>query len=161
MSDPLLSPSLSVAGPAPYRLSSVFWVAVFGGSLAATWVMAEESRRLGRADGVKWIWGIGLVGAVVSAIAAAGFAWTYDLAHTTGADHAEGVRFARLIGRVIAVVVFVVQRRRLDDAMRAWELGGRDPSSLWVNGVFACAAGGFAQAALAAAAVVLALWWRG
>ncbi|MGZ5431946.1 MAG: hypothetical protein ACXWH7_03390, partial [Thermoanaerobaculia bacterium] len=102
--DDLLRPTVAASvrkGPLPWRVSSQFWVAFFGGIPAVTAIAFLNARRLGAsARRQQWILLAGLV-AVAAFIAL--FAWIRGME--------DGARTMRIVGRVLAVVLFLVLAR--------------------------------------------------
>lgn len=135
----LLTPSISAAvrrGPAPWRVSSQFWVYFFGGVLAGGVIAYLNCARLGVSDRERWI--------VVASTATGLVATLVAAAVIPAADSTSSVRLA---SRVIAVVVgYLVVARVQRTAERASELRGMEPSSLWGPGFAALFTAGVLQA---------------
>ncbi|MGZ5442910.1 MAG: hypothetical protein ACXW31_07540 [Thermoanaerobaculia bacterium] len=129
--DDLLRPTVAASvrkGPLPWRVSSQFWVAFFGGIPAVTAIAFLNARRLGAsARRQQWILLAGLV-AVAAFIAL--FAWIRGME--------DGARTMRIVGRVLAVVLFLVLARiQREDDGRHRVFGSGEYASLWLPGVLA------------------------
>jgi hypothetical protein len=106
--DDLLRPSLQdVRSPAeggrPWRLTSQFYVAFFGGALAVTALAWLNAGRLGAAREVKrWILVSGLIGVVASVVVSYIF---------FGDDYGSAARIGyRVVGVVTSIVLYRLQR---------------------------------------------------
>lgn len=104
----LLRPSLQdvrdpAAGGRPWRLSSQFYVAFFGGALAVTALAWLNAGRLGATTEVKrWILVTGTVGVVASIVVSYMF---------FGDDYRGAARIAyRVVGVVTSIVLYRLQR---------------------------------------------------
>ena len=141
--DDLLTPSIAPAtstGPAPWRVSSQFWVYFFGGILAGGVIAYLNCIRLGVGDRERWIVvGSTAVGLVATLVAAAAIPTD------------ESTSSVRLASRVIAVVLgYLVVARVQRTAERASQLRNVEPSSLWGPGFAALFTAGVVQAVLVA-----------
>jgi hypothetical protein len=128
--DELLRPTIAPAVPRklPWRVSSQFWVAFFGGVPAVTAIAFLNSRRLGASAGKqRWI-------LVAGAIAlAASFALMGWLTVST-----EDGRTGRIAVRLLAVVLFLVLARiQRDEDGRHQVFGSGEYASLWLPGILA------------------------
>lgn len=129
--DDLLRPTVANSvrkGPLPWRVSSQFWVAFFGGIPAVTAIAFLNARRLGAsARRQQWILLAGIV-AVAAFIAL--FAWIRGME--------DGARTMRIVGRVLAVVLFLVLARiQREDDGRHRVFGSGEYASLWLPGLLA------------------------
>lgn len=138
--DGLLTPSITSApaGPAPWRVSSQFWVYFFGGVLAGGVIAYLNCARLGVSErGRQVVVASTAVGLVATLVAAA-------ILPTDGST--SGLRLAT---RVIAVVLgFFVVARVQRTAERAAQVRGVEPSSLWAAGFTALFTAGLLQTVL-------------
>jgi hypothetical protein len=131
--DDLLQPSITApvqkSGKLPWRVSSQFWVAFFGGVLAATPIAYINSLRLGAPKRVRqWIV---ISGIVATALYAGCFAIWFP---------AEP-RIVRFAGRVVAVLQYLVLARiQRGDDNRHQIFGSGAYASLWVPGLIAIVA---------------------
>lgn len=129
--DDLLQPTIAPAEkrPLPWRVSSQFWVAFFGGIPAVTAIAFLNARRLGlSASRQRWIVGAGVIGMVIS-IALMG--WL-----TMSME--DGRRTGRIATRVLAVVLFLVLARiQRDEDGRHQVFGSGEYASLWLPGILA------------------------
>lgn len=146
--DELLQPT--VAGVPkrrlPWRVSSQFWVAFFGGIPAVTGIALLNARRLGSSPRRQhWIV---LAGLLAMAAFLALFAWL------RGTD--DGMRTMRLIARVLAVVLFLVLARiQREDDGRHQVFGSGQYAPLWIPGILAAVISGLLLLALATVTVRL------
>ena len=153
----LFAPSLQgYAAPAtqdqPWRLSSQFWVAFFGGVLAATLIAWQNGKRLGlAADRLRLILLVGAAGLLLV------LGLTFILvpegaARLTGASR-SGVRLG---GRIVAVLAYLVfyQLQKGADRIYQYRSGG-NYGSLWRPGLIAVFAWGTLQAILTASVLAL------
>jgi hypothetical protein len=128
--DELLRPSVAEApkGRLPWRVNSQFWVAFFGGIPAVTAIAFLNSRRLGStARKQQWILVAGLV-AVAAFLAL--YAWL------RGTD--DSARTMRIVGRLLAVVLFLVLARiQREDDGRHQVFGSGQYARLWIPGILA------------------------
>ena len=147
--DELLKPTIAPqeARPLPWRVSSQFWVAFFGGVPAVTLIAFLNARRLGvEASRRRWI----LVAGVVC------FAITIGLMAWLGVK-AEHRTSTRLAARVVAVLLFFVFARiQRDEDGRHQVFGPGRYDSLWGPGIAAMVFG-WVVTFVAAFPVVLAL----
>ena len=108
MSDDLLQPSIgkTVSAPRkmPWRMQSQLWVAFFGGIAAVTTIAILNARRLGIDRRKQWL----MAGAGAVAFGVLLALWLRQPPAPTFIDFARGSRELRLIGRVIAVVLFLL-----------------------------------------------------
>jgi hypothetical protein len=152
--DELLRPSLQdvrrpAAGGRPWRLSSQFYVAFFGGALAVTALAWLNAGRLGATREVKRrILVAGTVGVVASVVVSYTF---------FGNDYGSAARIGyRVVGVVTSIVLFRLQR----SADRVYQF--RAPGShddqydrMLVPGLVAVVAGGVLQLAIVFAGMSL------
>ncbi|HEX6096964.1 MAG TPA: hypothetical protein VF432_11620 [Thermoanaerobaculia bacterium] len=130
--DDLLQPSVAPAEkrPFPWRVSSQFWVAFFGGIPAVTVIAFLNARRLGATARKQQ--GIVLSGVAAAVVFAGLFAWMQTM-------DASSRSMGRLAGRVLAVLLYLVLAhiQREDDG-RYQVFGGGQYASLWIPGILAC-----------------------
>ena len=128
--DDLLRPTVAETpkGRLPWRVSSQFWVAFFGGIPAVTAIAFLNARRLGSsARRQQWIVVSGLV-AVAAFLAL--YAWV------RGTD--DSARTMRIVGRLLAVVLFLVLARiQREDDGRHQVFGSGQYAPLWIPGILA------------------------
>jgi len=126
----LLQPTVTPAQkrPLPWRVSSQFWVAFFGGVPAVTAIAFLNARRLG-ASARKQQW-IVVAGTVAFLVMIALFAWL-------GVDRGNR-SVIRIAGRLLAVLLFLVLARIQRDEAGHHEIFGSDRyASLWGPGIVA------------------------
>jgi hypothetical protein len=144
--DDLFTPSLAggrrgvpAPGRRPWRLGSQFYVAVFGGPVAAGLVGYLNGKRLGLAGGrLAAIAGIGAVALVVVAAVAA-----------VVAQRSDESRPLRLVSMVGGAAAYVGIRQLQKDADRRHGIGRSDDESydsLWLPGFGIALLGGLAAA---------------
>lgn len=152
--DDLLRPSLQdvrspPAGGRPWRLSSQFYVAFFGGALAVTALAWLNAARLGATrETNRWILVTGTVGVLVSIVVSYIF---------FGNDYGSAARLAyRVVGVVTSLVLYRLQR----SADRVYQF--RTPESddeqydrMLAPGLVAILAGGVVQLAIVFAGMSL------
>jgi hypothetical protein len=129
----------------PWNPASNFYVAFFGGVIAATAIAYLNAARLHVEHFRARILAIGLTGVVVALVAA-------RLVADSVADDESGT-YVRLASRVVAVLVHFVFAAQLKQADRRFQITGGDYESLWTPGFLAVLAGGLAQAILLYAVV--------
>jgi hypothetical protein len=145
--DELLQPSVAPAEKRrlPWRVSSQFWVAFFGGIPAVTVIAFLNARRLGAsARKQQWI----VLAGLAAAVAFAGlFAWMQTM-------DAGSRSMGRLAGRVLAIVLYLVLAhiQREDDG-RHQVFGEGQYASLWIPGILACVISALALVGFALVAV--------
>jgi hypothetical protein len=112
----------------PWRVSSQFWVAFFGGVPAVTAIAFLNARRLG-ATGRKQGW-------ILLAAVAAVFVYVALFAAMRAMDGAP--QLMRIAGRAVAVALYLVlaQIQREDDG-RHQVFGSGQYASLWIPGILA------------------------
>lgn len=154
--DALLQPSVprdapSGPRPLPWRVSSQFWVAFFGGVLAVTAVALVNAKRLGVAK-ERRLW--------MGAVATLAFALVLGLwwANSEGGTYIEALqpgRGVRMGGRVLAVLLYfaLAAFQRVADA-RHEAVDGRY-ASLWMFGLAATFGLGIVQLAVVAIVATL------
>jgi hypothetical protein len=113
----------------PWRVSSQFWVAFFGGIPAVTVIAFLNARRLGStARKQVWIVVAGIAAAVVF-LALAAWIQTLD-----GGSRPMG----RIAGRALGIVLYLVLAQiQKDDDGRHQVFGGGQYASLWLAGILA------------------------
>jgi uncharacterized integral membrane protein len=133
--DELLRPTVAEAPKRrlPWRVSSQFWVAFFGGIPAVTSIAFLNARRLGAsARKQQWIVAAGLV-------ATAAFMALYAWLHETD----DGARTMRIAGRALGVVLFLVLARiQREDDGRHQVFGSGQYAPLWIPGILAAVISG-------------------
>lgn len=133
--DELLRPTVAEAPRRrlPWRVTSQFWVAFFGGIPAVTAIAFLNARRLGSsARRQQWIVVAGL--AAMAAFVAL-YAWL------RGTD--DGARTMRIASRVLAVVLFLVHARiQREDDGRHQVFGSGQYAPLWIPGILAAVISG-------------------
>jgi hypothetical protein len=142
--DDLLRPSLQdvrnlPAGGRPWRLSSQFYVAFFGGALAVTALAWLNAVRLGATrDTRRWILVTGTVGVVVSIVVSYIF---------FGDDYGSAARIGyRVVGVVTSIVLYRLQRSA--DRVYQFRTPGSDDEQydrMLAPGLVAVLAGGVVQ----------------
>ncbi|HET8775209.1 MAG TPA: hypothetical protein VFP80_15520 [Thermoanaerobaculia bacterium] len=146
--DELLRPTVADAPKRrlPWRVSSQFWVAFFGGIPAVTGIAFLNARRLGSsARRQQWILVAGLV-AMAAFLAL--FAWLRETD--------DGARTLRLVARVLAVVLFLVLARiQREDDGRHQVFGSGQYAPLWIPGILAAVISGLLLLGLATVTVRL------
>ena len=128
--DDLLQPTVTAAKPRPlpWRLSSQFWVAFFGGVPAVTAIAFLNARRLG-VDAAKRRWVL-LAGMVAFAVTIALMTWLGVMK--------EHRSTTRIVVRVVAVLLFfVLARLQRDEDGRHQVFGSGEYASLWGAGLLA------------------------
>lgn len=128
--DDLLRPTITnaVQRPLPWRVSSQFWVAFFGGVPAVTAIALLNAGRLG-VDVVRrrWIVVAGIVGFIVTIALMAWIGVAKEHRSTT-----------RIVVRVVAVLLyFVLARLQREDDGRHQVFGPGQYASLWGAGIVA------------------------
>lgn len=136
MTDDLLQPTITgnvVRGARPWRLSSQFWVAFFGGALACGTIAIINAGRLGVSRRQRWV--MAALTALTLAILLA--LWF----QRTAADFStfwRGARDLRIYGRIASVALYLamaaIQRRR--DAQHQ-VFADAEYASLWGPGLAA------------------------
>lgn len=156
MSDDLLQPSIGkmVSAPRkmPWRVQSQLWVAFFGGIAAVTTIAILNARRLGLDRRKQWL----MAGAGAVALGVLLALWLRQPPAPTFIDFARGSRELRLIGRVIAVVLFLLHallQKPADAHYRVFAKG--DYASLWGPGIAATFLIGSLQSLL----IIGLAWW--
>jgi hypothetical protein len=145
--DELLQPTVAPAEKRrlPWRVSSQFWVAFFGGIPAVTVIAFLNARRLGStARKQQWIV---VAGIVAAAVFVALFLWMRTMD--------PGSRsMGRIAGRALAVVLYLVlaQIQKEDDG-RHQVFGSGQYASLWLAGILATVISAIALIGFAFAAV--------
>jgi hypothetical protein len=128
--DELLQPTVAPPprrGPLPWRVSSQFWVAFFGGIPAVTAIAWLNARRLGSTIRKQQL-------IILSGILAAA-AYIAFVVYLVPAQQSS----KRLAGRIIAVLLFLLLARiQRDDELRHQVFGKSRYASLWLAGVLAC-----------------------
>ena len=147
--DELLRPTVAPEVPKgrlPWRVSSQFWVAFFGGIPAVTGIAFFNARRLGAsARKQQWIVAAGLA---ATAAFVALYAWL------RGTDDAP--RTMRIVGRVLAVALFLVLARiQRDDDGRHQVFGSGQYAPLWIPGILAAVISGLLLIVIVTATVRL------
>lgn len=158
--DDLFSPTLQGrvgrrSGEKPWRLSSQFWVAFFGGVLAATVIAYLNGRRLGLPEGRQR--GILLTGAA-ALLATVALSLILGAGDVGGAADRSVQSAVRLGGRVIAVIAYLVFYRLQTAADHAYSFYSPEEdeyASLWKPGLAAVFGLGLAQGAGVLAIVAL------
>lgn len=128
--DPLLQSTVEApsSGPAPWRTSSMFYVGFFGGPIAIGILGTLNARRL-RADART----VAIVAASSLALLAA---WVvYAMAF-----HEPGRPSLRLVAAGCGAVAHLVQQQVLARQTRIFDMGRREPASLWMPGIAAVVA---------------------
>ena len=145
--DELLQPTVArstVTTERPWRVESQVYVAFFGGAIAVTTIAWLNARRLGLPNKSRLaILGVGTIALIATIVLALGL--------TSGdAENLESSN-ARLIGRVAAVIGYVVMARIQAGADRVYRFReGENYESLWGAGISAAIVGGLLQAVLIA-----------
>lgn len=125
----------------PWNPASNFYVAFFGGVIAATAIAYLNAVRLHVEHLRPRIVAVGLAGVVVALVIA-------RFISESVTDDDEARRYVRLASRVVAVLVHFVFAALLKQADRRFQLTGGDYESLWQPGLVAVLAGGVVQAVL-------------
>ena len=125
----------------PWNPDSNFYVAFFGGVIAATAIAYLNAARLHVEHLRSRILAIGITGVVVALVAAK------FVAESVAEPDGSGT-YVRLASRVVAVIVHFVLAAQLKQADRRFQVTGGDYESLWAPGFGAVVAGGIAQAVL-------------
>jgi hypothetical protein len=136
--DPLLQPTVSTpSDKPPWRLASMGFVAFFGGVIAGTVIALVNADRLGipHVRRAMTVWG--LLGFVVTGIAAV-------LVLEPGAGGGS------VVFRLPAVVTYLLQVRLMRQADFGNQLRGARYSSLWLPGIGAVVGFGLLEAVLLA-----------
>jgi len=146
--DELLRPTVAESapkGPLPWRVSSQFWVAFFGGIPAVTAIAFLNARRLGApARKQRWIL---LAGLVAVSVFLALFTWLRSLE--------DGRSMLRIAGRVVAVLLyFVVAHIQRDEDGHHQVFGSGEYASMWLPGILSVV---ISAAALIGGAILLVL----
>jgi hypothetical protein len=141
MSDELLRPTIGAdvdVTVRPWRLMSQAYVAFFGGVISVTVIAWLNARRLGVPARGRWlILGSGLAGFVLVALVLE--LLTSEVTVTSG---------TRVVIRVIAVVICLIQLRIQQPMDRAFQLRGAQYKSLWLPGAAAIIVGGVLEIVL-------------
>lgn len=128
--DELLQPTIAPEprrGPLPWRVSSQFWVAFFGGVPAVTAIAYLNARRLGSTIRKQQL-------IILSGLLAAAAFVAFVL--YVGIDQRSTNRLA---GRIVAVLLFLLLARiQRDDDLRHQVFGKGEYASLWAAGIAAC-----------------------
>lgn len=125
----------------PWNPASNFYVAFFGGVIAATAIAYLNAGRLHVEHLRARIVAVGLAG-VVAALVAARFI------SQSVTDDDETRTYVRLASRVVGVLAHFVFAALLKQADRRFQVTGGDYESLWQPGLVAVMAGGVTQAVL-------------
>lgn len=153
-SDDLFSPTLQDRPAAmdrdklPWRLASQFWVAFFGGVLAVTAIAYLNAKRLG--VGRERLHMI-IIGGVVAFVVLMGFSVFYLVYSYVPEERSRSIsQVTRVVARVAAVLLFLVQYRIQTPADRAYQTFGKgEYASLWKPGLAAVFGLGILQAVIA------------
>lgn len=143
----LLQPTVAeaVARRKPWRVSSQFWVAFFGGVPAVTAIAYVNSGRLGMSTGKRRL--ILIAGVVAAAVSIALALWLVSVT--------DGRRTARLAMQVTAVLLFLVLARiQRDDDGRHQVFGSGEYASLWIPGIVASLLSGIVVVSVAVAVIM-------
>jgi len=145
--DELLRPTVAPSaprGPLPWRVSSQFWVAFFGGVPAITAIAFLNAGRLGAsASKRRWILSSGGV-ALLLTIALMGWLTAIEEHRST----------TRIVVRVNAVLLYLVLARiQRDDDGRHQVFGSGEYASLWIPGIVATVVSGVALVGIALLAI--------
>ena len=137
VSDPLLRPTVTTrSGELPWRLTSIGFVAFFGGAFAGAAISLINAGRLGVGrSGKLAIAAIGLAAFVVTAV---GWVLYYESGQGRGT----------LLFRIPAVLAYLLQARIQRAADLGQQLRGAEYGSLWVPGIVAVLGSVIAEAAL-------------
>jgi NADH:ubiquinone oxidoreductase subunit 2 (subunit N) len=156
MSDDLLQPTVQSAAreprKLPWRVQSQMWVAFFGGIAAVTVIALLNARRLEIDRRRQWM----MAGAGIVALGVLFAFWMRQPAATAFFDFTRRARDMRIIGRVIAMVLFFVLsllQKPADAHYRIFSKGEYAP--LWTAGFAATLVLGTAQTLLLAGIA----WW--
>ena len=137
MSDPLRSPTLQdreprvLSGERPWRLESQFWVAFFGGPLAASAIAFLNCRRLGVDERTRrWVFAVAAAGLGAAVLFALGL---------VAADVGSGARLGNQAAGVLAYLPLRRLQKSADRVYRFYEERSDDDAyaSLWGPGLAA------------------------
>ena len=137
MSDPLRSPTLQghgrqlASGERPWRIESQFWVAFFGGPLAASAIAFLNCRRLGVAErSRRWVVAVAVAGLGAAVLFAVGL---------VAADVGSGARLGNQAAGVLAYLPLLRLQKPADRVYRFYSEKSDEEaySSLWGPGLAA------------------------
>jgi hypothetical protein len=141
--DPLLQPTISTpAGKPPWRLTSIGFVAFFGGVIASTVISLVNAGRLGTPSVRPAIALWGLLGLVATGVASV-------LVLRPDADGGS------VVFRLSAVLVYLLQARLMRPGDFGNQLRGAEYSSLWLPGIGAVVGFGLLEASVLAVLVTV------
>ena len=155
MTDDLLQPTVSnepLLRDKPWRVSSQFWVAFFGGVLPVTLIAIANAIRLGMPREKRWLMAAcGAIGLAVLFVL-----WLRVPHHAEYPKFVASGRDLRVYGRIAAVVVYLALAgiQRKPDAHHQVFTGG-EYASLWGVGVVVTLIAGAVQTV----ALSLFAWW--
>jgi hypothetical protein len=146
---PSLTDSASPAGPKPFRVASLFWIAFVGGAAPIAVIASINARRLNVAERQRWFVLVGGILAVVASVVAAFFIMDESLYSLTSVAGRNSGRIYRMVSRGIAVLYVLGVQYLLKPAERAYDLRtGGEHASLWGPGLLATVGMGGLQAGL-------------
>lgn len=144
--DDLLRPTIGATPPGarekPWRVQSQLWVAFFGGILPVTAIALVNAHRLGMDSRKRWLM-------AAAGLVALGILFVFWMRLPFAADfvtYARGGRNIRIIGRVIAMALFLLLawfQKRAEAHHLVFASG--EYASLWTAGIGATLALGILQ----------------